>query len=313
LHEQRENLFVDAVQDVCLLALRRREGVGTRGAACRYESGLIDAAGRRKALDTAIASLGGEPWMLPVPIGRGSRLRGPSSRTGRAFVLADYGYHARVGKVVPTRERKRLREARGKASLPLVWASDIRPDGTFAFARSRRPGIASWYDAPPNISYATRGPAVLIQRTSNRDQRRRLYAAAVLTSFLDRYQECGFVAENHVIVLEAVGARPAIAPAILAALFNSGPVNERFSAVAGSFSVSAKLLSRFALPDPALVPANVDGEFEEVLRSLFGALESVLAPSEASRDPKHTADQPTDLESCASVDEDTRLKRGAVA
>ena len=49
LHEQRENLFLGAVQDICLLVLRRREESvdGTAEASHPYELGYIDADGMR--------------------------------------------------------------------------------------------------------------------------------------------------------------------------------------------------------------------------------------------------------------------------
>jgi hypothetical protein len=39
----------------------------------------------------------------------------------------------RVGKVVPTRERRRLHQRRKAGDIPLVWASVIRPNGKFDF------------------------------------------------------------------------------------------------------------------------------------------------------------------------------------
>jgi adenine-specific DNA-methyltransferase len=318
LHEQREDLFVDAIQDVCLLVLRRRKARPRLSVVARetYELGYIDAAGDHHRLGVAEAQPNGEPWTLPV-YGRVGTISAPPLGVAKdnTFVLADYGYRIRVGKVVPTRERKRLRSKPIKSSVPLVWASDIRPDGTFEFGGGKRTKMPAWYDPPTSVDirYATRGRSVLVQRTSNRDQRRRLNAAVVSQEFLRKHSQRGFVAENHVIVLEVTSEPPAVSPEVLTALLNSDPINHRFSAVSGSFSVSAKLLGRFALPDPALLPKIVSATFEIGVAAALVGVSGILAPLPAPGDPTDARDKPSDLGSRSPVDEDAGLKRRSFA
>lgn len=321
LHELRENLFIGAVQDVCLLTLRRRqEDQGETDLSHEYLLGFIDAAGNRTARGTALARTGGEPWTLPVAhevrVFAARKNAGQASKPTR-HTLDDYGYKVRVGKVVPNREKKRLHKKKQKNDLPLVWASNIRPDENFHFWSSRRLGNAPWYKPPDaeNTQYTTTKPAVIVQRTSNRDQTRRLNAAVVPKSFRKRHRR-GFVAENHVIIVEAKTTRPLVPLSKVAALLNSGIVNERFAAVSGSFSVSAKLLKQLALPDCELVKnLSADG-FDHALRQLFEGLGDVLAldePSEGPRDPKDGIDKPRKLKGGGAVDENPRFKRRAVA
>ncbi len=318
LHEQRDDLFIDAVQDVCLLVLERRRPAKQPSTISResYELGYIDSSGEHHSLGNAEASPAGEPWTLPV-YGRISSLEGNMlGVTGeKSFVLADYGYRVRVGKVVPTRERERIRSEPNKTSLPLVWASDIRPDGSFVFGGGQRTKTSIWYDPPTvgEVTYATRARSVLVQRTSNRDQRRRLNAAVTAPEFLRKHMKRGFVAENHVIVLEVLAEPPAVSPDVLAALLNSDPINQRFSAVSGSFSVSAKLLARFALPDPNLLPKAVSTSFDASIVAALRGVTSILAPLQASSDPQNCRDQPRDLGGRPSIDKDPGLKRRALA
>lgn len=322
LHELRENLFLGAVQDVCLLTLRKRgEEANASDLSHEYELGFIDALGNRTARGTARAKTGGEPWTLPVA----HEVRVFAPRTGTAktgaitrHTLDDYGYKVRVGKVVPNREKKLLKKKKKRLKvLPLVWASNIRPNGSFSFWSSRRLGNAPWYNppVPKSTEYATTKPAVIVQRTSNRDQTRRLNAAVVPTSFRKRHRR-GFVAENHVIIVEAKTTRPTVPLSKVAALLNSGIANERFSAVSGSFSVSAKLLQRLALPDCELVKnLSADG-FEHALRQLFDGLGDVLAlseQSEGSRDAKDGIDKSRKLKGGGAIDENPGFKRRAVA
>ncbi|MGE5567234.1 MAG: Eco57I restriction-modification methylase domain-containing protein [Parcubacteria group bacterium] len=316
VHEQRDDLFVDAVQDVCLLTLRRRQEAiePTAGPAHAYEMGLIDSRGVRRPLGCAEATPDGEPWMLPNAFSAATTQKLKLISSGvRPTVLADYGYGLRVGKVVPTRERDHLRLKPGDGLLPLLWASEARPDGSFAFANGKRSKLASWY-APPagGAAYVTKWPAVIVQRTSNRDQKRRLNAAAVPPAFYREYAPRGFVAENHVIVLEALTETPLVTPSVLAALLNSAPVNERFSAVSGSFSVSAKLLARLALPPAGALPTLVTTNFDELVRAALDSVAGVLATLEPSGDPQDAVDQARDLSSPAAVDEEAGLERRAI-
>lgn len=303
-HEQREDLFIDAVQDVCLIVLRRRT-LAREQRDKPYQLGWIDAAGTRHELGVAVAAADGEPWTLPVRVGAvATHDIDPGNETGRSFVLSDYGYRLRVGKVVPTRERDRLLAAPSETSLPLVWASDVRPDGSFSFAAARRTTVRAWYEpSTPVPSYATRVNSVLVQRTSNRDQRRRLNAAAVDAAFLAEHAERGFVAENHVIVLEVASETPAVSPQTLAVLLNSTVLNERFSAVSGSFSVSAKLLSRLALPDPELLRVHdANGHaFELRLREAFQRVPQILAPLKRPGNTHHGLDEAGNLLSGGAI------------
>jgi adenine-specific DNA-methyltransferase len=317
LHEQRENLFLGAVQDICILTLRRRNDRTAKSDAAQiYELGVIDPKGSRRAAGTANARGNGEPWTLPVAHEVRPFVAKAISSTAtksRGFTLTDYGYRVRVGKVVPTRERKWLHETRQKGDLPLLWASTIRPDGSFDFSAPDRFGNARWYSPPDAVTmqYHTTRPSVVLQRTSNREQMRRLNAAAVPEKFRKQHKR-GFVAENHVIVIEALNQRPPVALGKLARLLNSGVVNERFSAVCGSFSVSAKLLQRLALPEPSSISKLKEDDIDIGLRILFAGMKEILV-LDAPRDAEHAVDQTGDLRSSAAVNKNAGLKRRAVA
>lgn len=314
LHEQRENLFVGAVQDVCLLTLKRRASSAVRSHHV-YAVGLVDASGAHRPIGSAETPTNGEPWMLPVANSRRISLPDRLAPTAaRYFTLSDYGYRIRVGKVVPTRERDYLRTTSGRGILPLLWASSVRPDGSFCFTGGDRSKNPLWYDPPANPeSYVTRRPCVLLQRTSNRDQNRRLNAAAVPPRFLKKHKKEGFVAENHVIIIECEDSAPSVTPATLAALLNSPAVNERFSTISGTFSVSARLLARLALPDPATLPRTRTHQFHKKVAAAFKSINGILVPLDRTRDPEDAAQEPRDLTSRAAIDNDSRLQRHRLA
>jgi adenine-specific DNA-methyltransferase len=66
---------------------------------------------------------------------------------------------------------------------------------------------------------------------------------------------------------------------MLADILNSPVANQRFSAVSGSFSVSARLLARLALPNPADIPRGAKAR-RRALPELFAALEAILVPAD---------------------------------
>ena len=316
-HDQRDDLFVDAVQDVCLLTLQRRsEAEHSTSVDPPYEMGLVNAEGERRLLGTSVAHPNGEPWMLPHgPTPFAARAENSDAPANRGATLADYGYRVRVGKVVPTRERSQLKAQLEEGALPLLWASAVRPDGSFKFDGGENKKLASWYLPPPDskLGYATTIDAVIIQRTSNREQKRRLNATTVPREFYAMHAPYGFVAENHVIVLEATSAVPAVAPEVVAALLNAPRTNDRFSAISGSFSVSAKLLSRLALPSADCLPDTVDENFDDKVAEAFVGLTEVLAPSPATRDLQDAIDQTRDLSGAAPLHENASFERSAIA
>lgn len=278
MHQQRADLFIDAIQDVCLLVLQRHNP-GTPDEP-HYRLGWIDTAGIRTDLGTASAPSDGEPWHLPIAPGEATTSHYHQLIAADAVsTLESYGYRIRVGKVVPTRERALLHAEPAEGRVPVLWASDIRVDGSFRFQSGTRTGKSAWY-APVNLAsaaYVCRGRAVIVQRTSNRDQTRRLNAAPVTTAFAKQHKRNGYVAENHVIVFEPTSDAPLVPQEVLAALLNSRLVNERFSAVSGSFSVSAKLLARLAVPDARILPA-VGDDFETGLAAAFSLIRGILVP-----------------------------------
>lgn len=283
LHQQREDLFLDATQDVCLLVLRRHHP-SRLDEPKPYTLGVIDAAGNRTVLGTADTPAGGEPWSLPVPVTETRAGHHRLVATEPAATIADYGYKMRVGKIVPTREGDRLYGDEAPGRLPVLWASDVRPDGSFAFQGGTRTSGAAWYEPldPEKVPYASFGRSVLMQRTSNRDQKRRLNAAAITCEFAAEHAEKGYVAENHVIVIEPIPGEVAVSPEVLAALLNSAVINRRFSAVSGSFSVSARLLARLALPPAESLPSDPD-DLEGKLPALLAAIDGILVPKPGKR------------------------------
>jgi adenine-specific DNA-methyltransferase len=90
-----------------------------------------------------------------------------------------------------------------------------------------------------------REPAVLVQRTTAKEQARRLIAAELPASFLSVHG--AVVVENHLNMIRAEGV-PKVSPAALAAVLNSAVVDQVFRCISGSVAVSAFELEAIPLP-----------------------------------------------------------------
>jgi adenine-specific DNA-methyltransferase len=162
--------------------------------------------------------------------------------------LADYGYLAKTGYFVWNREKHRYGAGkRPRANeVPLFWAHNVRAnqrcvpqdgDGAaFGFAK-----------IPQSSSAIVRSDAVILQRTSNRRQKRRLIAAIVRQA--DAIGGRGFVTENHTIIIVPDPARRQELPLpMVCRLLNTAAVDARFRRISGSVSVSTIALRDLPLP-----------------------------------------------------------------
>jgi adenine-specific DNA-methyltransferase len=93
-------------------------------------------------------------------------------------------------------------------------------------------------------------PCVLVQRTTAKEQPRRLIAAELPAHFIERHG--GVVVENHLNMVRPAH-HPAVDPAVLAALLNSEIVDQLFRCMNGSVAVSAFELEAMPLPAPESV------------------------------------------------------------
>ncbi|MCE4556287.1 Eco57I restriction-modification methylase domain-containing protein [Roseateles cellulosilyticus] len=246
----RNAMFIDVEQETAITILRSR--AASKVVDSKTGVSVLKADGRFEDVGKFLLPNSGRPWPIPRAASDASLLQ--SAESG-GFTLSDYGYEARVGHLVAYRDVRprfaQLPDVRpGRLVVPLVWATDITPDGRFdhgrecRFSRNRRFVQIG--------SLADRGviskPAVLLQRLTSSDQKRRLVAAPVSAAWVARFG--GYVCENHVIVLEPL-SEGALLPEELAAILNTQPVDRVFRAISGASNVAVSELDELLLPDPA--------------------------------------------------------------
>ncbi len=234
LIDQRGDVFVDATQDACFAVLRRRPKI-CEAREAHASSGVLHADGHFTPATNMHLRTNGEAWPLP---GSDSEL---------TCVLADWGYRATVGHIVPFRQKERMFERYAKHRYPLIWARCISQDGTFNHAFGLSATRRGWVSAPDEASYVIRTPCVVMQRTSSRDQKRRVIAAAIPSDFMSQYG--GVVGENHVLILTKVRA-DAPQPEELAAALNQPTVSRSMNRMCGSASIPLAALKVLRLPPP---------------------------------------------------------------
>ena len=138
--------------------------------------------------------------------------------------LSDYGYMISTGPLVWNRHKRQLRQKHSAGAYPIVWAELITSNGRFVW-RSEKRNHAPWLEAelPKDRWLIISEGCVLLQRTTAKEQARRLIAAEMPRSFVERHR--GVVVENHLNMVRASGPSPGVPPSAIAALLNCAVVD----------------------------------------------------------------------------------------
>ena len=235
----RKGVFDDVLQETLLATYRRGCAPGSVRV---YE--ITPANGVRLAVqtagETAIPVEPSQPWVLPRSPLQAVLVARLSGMTHR---LADWGYTVSTGPLVWNRHKGQLAEECGRNRYPLIWAEAVTSAGGFIWRAEKRNHLP-WFEVRAGDDWlVTRSLCVLLQRTTAKEQHRRLIAAALPADFLDRHG--AVVIENHLNMLRPIQERPPVAPDLLAAFLNSAAADRAFRCVSGSVAVSAFELEFF--------------------------------------------------------------------
>lgn len=236
----RKDVFVDVCQDVSVLIARIGKAHHSERAVTFGRFQGIRPFKATSALK--LPSDSARPWVAPA------------SNSGLAIggaCLADYGAVLRTGYFVWNREQDRMSKRSGKLSVPLVWAENVN-SYTFCKPVSRSGSGVDFVRFNEESTAIIRTHALVMQRTTNNTQARRLIAARLAPAVLKRYG--GFVTENHTI---AITAGDIASLRFIKLLLNSEAVDKRYRLVSGTASVSVNLLRELDLPTPAALRAAV--------------------------------------------------------
>ena len=241
---ERKSVFADVLQETLLAAYRRGGDSGT--GEVHFISARPDGSIERTAAGAfSLPEKLDEPWLMPRTVAQSALVRRVD---GLPYRLADYGYTVSTGPLVWNRHKPSLCDRPGKGRYPLVWAESIRAEGVFEFRAEKR-NHKPYFQPKSNERWiVTDVPCVLLQRTTAKEQCRRLIAAELPAGFIEEHG--AVVVENHLNMIKPLNGTPRVTPAALAVLLNSGVVDQVFRCINGSVAVSAYELEALPLPPP---------------------------------------------------------------
>jgi adenine-specific DNA-methyltransferase len=238
----RKGVFAEVLQETLLAVYDKSAATDEAASACvvtpTEETLRIEDAGTFTLPADAT-----QPWIIPRSPEQGRIVEGMQSMTNR---VSDYGYQISTGPLVWNRHKDQLRAEPGPDTYPLVWSESVTPDGDFTFRAEKKNHEPYFAPAQGEDWLVVTEPCVLVQRTTAKEQDRRLIAAELPSSFIA--DNGGVVVENHLNMIYATGDGADVSVPALAALLNSRIVDQAFRCISGSVAVSAYELEALPLP-----------------------------------------------------------------
>jgi adenine-specific DNA-methyltransferase len=267
----REGVFDDALQET-LLATYRRAGTGGSGTVHFIAPTGYDQFQAEPAGTFVLSRPKGGPWLIPRSPDQQSLIKSLQRMPHR---LSDYGYEVSTGPLVWNRNKKQLVRTASNGALPLIWAECVSADGTFLFRADKKNHEPYFRPEPGDDWLISRKSCVLLQRTTAKEQNRRLIAAELPKRFLSTHG--AVVIENHLNMIKPRNGAPRVTPRVLTAFLNTEIVDQAFRCLSGSVAVSAYELEALPLPPPdSLAPlaelvaiGASRQEIEDTCRGLF--------------------------------------------
>ncbi|CAN5496340.1 N-6 DNA methylase [soil metagenome] len=238
----RSGVF-DDVQQETMLAVYRKDAVPGR---TQIHYIHVDSPTNTRIVRNGTIALpkhAAAPWLAPRRVEHGPLIAAAEVMPAR---LADLGYRVATGPLVWNRHKAQLRDKpTGKKTHPLIWSEAVGTDGSFRFRADKKNHRPFFALEPGDDWLLVDKAAILVQRTTAKEQRRRIIAAELPASFVDVHG--GVVVENHLNMIVPVGS-PKVSPGVLACLLNSEIVDQLFRCISGSVAVSAFELEALPLP-----------------------------------------------------------------
>lgn len=267
----RRGVFEDVMQET-LLALYRKGGEQRP-----FQVHYLNVDNEREARLTkngkvTLPDESSAPWLAPRQPEHVGIIKAAARMPAR---LSDWGYRVSTGPLVWNRFKPQLRERAVRGALPLVWAEAVTADGRFIF-RAEKKNHAPYFKVEVGDDWlVVDQPSVLVQRTTAKEQPRRLIAAELPQEFVDKHG--GVIVENHLNMVRATSSAKVCAAAV-AAVLNSDVVDQLFRCISGSVAVSAFELEAIPLP-PASEMKKIEklvfdgasrATLEKALRQIYG-------------------------------------------
>lgn len=243
LVNDREGIFEDVLQETMLAVYKR----GVRAHRPEVRSLEIDASGRAVSKPSGTFRLPQDPrqaWIIPRTPAHAFLVRRLEDMHTR---LTDYGYGVSTGPLVWNRHKGQFHSARIRGTFPVIWAEAVTSSGKFEWQSEKR-GHLPWFKPMERDQWLlSRQSCVLVQRTTAKEQPRRLIVAELPASFVKRHE--GVIVENHLNMVRHIVREPRVSTRVITALLKSRMLDEVFRCINGSVAVSAFEIESLPLPD----------------------------------------------------------------
>lgn len=239
---ERVGIFDDVLQET-MLAVYARGSSERRVGLCALRT-TNDGQVEVEQVDTLKLTEAEGPWILSRRSEQAAFFHSLPNLSAR---LADYGYTVSTGPLVWNRHKPQLRYTRKDRERPIIWAEAISSSGfSFSAEKINHAPFIEVYESQPHL--VTRVECVLVQRTTAKEQQRRLVCAFLPKSFIAKYD--GVVVENHLnMIRSVVGRKAVVLPKTIMTVLNSATVDLVFRCISGSVAVSAYELEALPLPN----------------------------------------------------------------
>lgn len=244
----RKGVFDDALQETLLATYKRAESRRSKSedASVHFISPVdSDRIEVESAGTFALPAPVGNPWLIPRTNDQRRLIAGLRKMNHR---LRDYGYEVSTGPLVWNRHKAQLSSRPVRGALPLIWAECVAPNGSFVFRADKKNHEPYFTPKDGDEWLISRKPCVLLQRTTAKEQNRRLIAAELPLKFLSEHG--AVVIENHLNMIRPINGAPAVSAKLLSAFLNTEVVDRAFRCLSGSVAVSAYELEALPLPPP---------------------------------------------------------------
>lgn len=184
------------------------------------------------------------PWILSRKPGQASIVQAMNQMNAR---LNDWGYRISTGQLVWNRFKDQLTDVFNKRCYPIIWSEAISPDGNFNL-KSEKKNHSKWFTYKKGDDVLlTNTSCILLQRTTAKEQDKRLIAAILPQSIINERK--AVIVENHLNMIIPTCEKPSVSLEVLSVFLNSKAANDAFRTISGSVAVSAYELEALPLPE----------------------------------------------------------------
>jgi len=254
----RKGVFEDVLQETMLTVYLKKPAIRATVRVNLLEIGLNDVLQIATSGEFLLPLDLSAPWILPrTP----EQVRPVKAMQNMGCILKDWGYKVSTGPLVWNRHKKQLFDKKeGPSFYPVVWAEAVTATGEFILRAEKKNHKSHFKFKEGDDWLVTKKPCILLQRTTAKEQGKRLIAAALPSQLLQHKK--GVVIENHLNMILPLNGTPVVSPEVLAVFLNSRATNEAFRAISGSVAISAYELESLALPGPEELAG-----LEEIIRN----------------------------------------------